>query len=621
MYIEKCNNNGTEYLRLVESKRIINRDGKKTARKKVLLNIGPLYKFDDGQPNFVERLKTSFKQGSPIIDSLSEYASIADKKFEKYNFSIHEGSAECIGNPKIYSNILIERILQELDIVSFVSRYKKLTKYDFDILGFIRLLIFGRILNPCSKIGTLNQNNDYLDPIVDNPYKYNVYDTLDFVYKYKKSLVNKINRALVNKFDRKTDLIYYDVTNFYFEIEQPDEDIEEDDGSITKGLKKNGVCKEERKLPIVQMGLFMDDKGLPISIEIFPGNTLDHQTVAPSLKNSIDGLEMPRFIFVGDRGICESTALLHLQEKNNGWVVSKSIAKCTSKHKEWVYNDDGYINTSSDFKYKSKITTRIVKNAEGEYLGKLTEKVVVYWSRSYYEKQKYENKSFYEFIEKLKEKPTNFKMTSNYNKLIKKFLKPNVTNVKTGEVIKTTDLLAMIDDDKVKSLDGELGYYQVVSSELDKNELEIIDLYHGLSRIEDQFRVMKGTLETRPLFVRTTEHIHAHLFLCMISLLVVRIIQNKIVDYTHKHNLNKSTITKKKVTREKYWEFGLSSDRLQNALNKWTVELLADGYYRFNNIQDEDLKLILDSFDINIEPKLYKKSELKHQKTEIKIIQ
>ena len=124
-----------------------------------------------------------------------------------------------------------------------------------------------------------------MDNIIDDPYEFNVYDTLDFVYKYKKSLLNKVNKSLVNNFNRETDIVYYDVTNFYFEIERPDDDIENEDGTTTKGLRKNGVCKEERKLPIVQMGLFMDNNGLPISIEVFLGNTLDHQTVETALKS------------------------------------------------------------------------------------------------------------------------------------------------------------------------------------------------------------------------------------------------------------------------------------------------------------------------------------------------
>ncbi|MEG1009667.1 MAG: IS1634 family transposase [Clostridia bacterium] len=543
MYIEKCLNNGTEYLRLVKSQRILNDKGIKTVRKKVILNIGPLNKFNDGKPNFVERLKTSYKAGNPIIESLKEFVETNPKVYQNYHLSLSEGSQYCIGHPKKFANNLIECILEEIGVIPFVNRYKSIFGANFDLTGFIRLLIYGRILSPASKIGTINQNDNYLDSIIKDPYKYNIYDTLDFIEKYKKPLLNRINNNLVSKFNRKTDIVYYDVTNFFFEIENSDEDIEIDDNITIKGLRKNGVCKEERKLPIVQMGLFMDDKGLPISIEIFPGNTLDHQTVKYSLEKSIDPLNMPRFIFVGDRGICESTSLSHLKELGHGWVVAKSIAKSKQVDKDWIYAEDNYISKDNDFKYKSKIETRTIKKDDGS-TDTLTEKIVVYWSKSFFEKQKHENKSFTEFIKKLKNNSTSFRITSSYSKMIKKFLKSDVVNIKTGELVNSKDLLAMIDDEKVQKFESTMGYYQIVSSELNKSELEIISIYHGLSRIEDQFRTMKGTLDTRPIFLRTPEHIEAHLTLCMIALTVVRIMQNKIIEYQHSNKINNSKTKK-----------------------------------------------------------------------------
>lgn len=143
------------------------------------------------------------------------------------------------------------------------------------------------------------------------------------------------------------------------------------------------------------------------------------------------------------------------------------------------------------------------------------------------------------------------------------------------------------------------------------DDKQIIDTYHGLSRIEDQFRIMKGDLQTRPLYVNTPSHIKAHLLTCMISLVVLRIIQNKIVEFKNKTN-------KKHDNR---WSMGLSGYRIQEALNKWTVEALDKNYYRFNDIDDPDLKLILDSFNIKIEKDLYTKMGLKNIKTSIKIIQ
>ena len=126
-----------------------------------------------------------------------------------------------------------------------------------------------------------------------------------------------------------------------------------------------GVCKEERKLPIVQMGLFMDDSGLPIAIESFPGNTLDHLTLRSALAKNIDDMEFSRFILIADRGICCYPNLLHLKDAGNGYIVLKSLLKSTKKEQEWTYSDDGYICVNNDFKYKSRVVKKTVKDKNG----------------------------------------------------------------------------------------------------------------------------------------------------------------------------------------------------------------------------------------------------------------
>lgn len=270
MYVECFKNNGIDYLRLVQSNRVTNSKGIKTAWKKVVYNIGPLSKFDDGKPNYIDRLKKSFKSGNPIISSLEKYCD-TDNLPVIHKFAILEGSPDCFGNPKIFSNILLERILEEIGLRNLFSSYKGFTKIEYDVYGFAKLLIFGRLLNPASKSSTIRQNDDYYVPILSNFNPDNVYDTLDFIFNNKDKIIKRINTNLVKKANRSPKIIYYDVTNFYFEIENPDEDIlDENDNIIQKGIRKNGVCKEERKQPIVQMGLFMDDNGIPISIESFP---------------------------------------------------------------------------------------------------------------------------------------------------------------------------------------------------------------------------------------------------------------------------------------------------------------------------------------------------------------
>lgn len=605
MYVECFTNNGKPYLRLVQSVRITKSDGKKIPQKQVVFNIGPLDRYDDGQPNYVERLKKSFKAGSPLISSLLPYCE-DNRPAETYRFTIREGSPDCFGHPKLYCHLLLERILEELGLRNFFSSYKGFTKIEYDVYGFAKLLIFGRFLKPASKAATVRQNEDYYEPILKDFNPDNVYDTLTFLAENRDKIIRRMNTSLVRKAGRSPEVIYYDVTNFYFEIENPDEDILDEDGTILeKGQRKYGVCKEERHQPIVQMGLFMDDEGIPVAIESFPGNTLDHLTLRPAMKKTIDGLAFSRFILIADRGICNYMNLLHLLDAGNGYIVSKSLLKSKCKEQEWTYSEDGYTVVSPDFKYKSRIVKRTVKDEKGNSRN-VEEQVVVYWSRKFEERSMRENKKFLDFLEKLEQNPANFRITALQAKSLKKFMKKEYVNKKTGEILNSSDIHAFIDFDKIKEYKKSMGYYQIVTSELTMDPRTVIDKYHGLTQIEDQFRIMKGDLETRPLYVRTPEHIDAHLLICMIALVMMRIIQKQIRDLGAKKD-------------DVYWNVGMSGERIQTALNKWKVDALPDDLYRFMDVDDPDLSLILKAFHIEIPAKLYRRAELKAIKTGTKI--
>ena len=375
-----------------------------------------------------------------------------------------------------------------------------------------------------------------------------------------------MNTNLVKKAGRSPNVIYYDVTNFFFETEDQDEDVLDEEGIVLeKGLRKFGVCKEERRQPIVQMGLFMDDDGIPIAIESFPGNTLDHLTLRPAMKKTIDSLEFSRFILIADRGICSYMNLLHLLDAGNGYIVSKSLLKSTKKEQEWAYSNDGYVIVSPDFKYKSRIAKRTVKDENGNPR-KIEEQVVIYWSRKFEERSMSENRRFLDFLEKLEKSPSDFRITALQSKALRKFMKKEYVNKKTGEAINSSDIRGFIDFDKVKEYKNSMGYYQIVTSELTMDPRTVIDKYHGLTQIEDQFRVMKGDLETRPVFVRTPEHVNAHLLICMISLVIIRIIQKRIRDLG---------IEKRE---DVYWNVGMSGERIQTALTftgswMWTIQI------------------------------------------------
>lgn len=608
MFVESFKNNGIPYLRLVRNDRVTNKNGVRTATKKVILNIGPLSRFDDGQPDYVDRLKKSFKAGTPLIPVLLPYCS-KEQPAENYPTQMQEGSPECLGHPRLFSHVLLERILEELGLNTFFSSYKGFTKLQYDVYGFAKLLTFGRLLNPASKVATVRQNNDYYEPALAEGFNPdNVYDTLTFIYENKDKIIRRINTNLVKKAHRSPQIIYYDVTNFYFEIEEPDEDILDEDGTVLeKGIRKMGVCKEERKLPILQMGLFMDDDGIPIAVESFPGNTLDHLTLRPALKRNIDDLDLSRFILIADRGICNYMNLLHVLDAGNGYIVSKSLLKSTKKEQEWAYGDEDFIKVSEDFKYKSRIV-RHTKTDENGQKRTIEEKVVVYWSRKFQARCERENKKFLEFLKKLEESPENFRITALQSKSLRKFFKKECVNQKTGEVINSSDMKALIDFDRVAEYRKSMGYYQIVTSELTMDPQDVIEKYHGLTQIEDQFRVMKSGLEARPFHVRTPEHMEAHVLICMISLIMLRLIQKRII---------RSGLVN--VDKQAFWNTGLSCERIQQALNKWKVDLMPADLYRFMDVDDPDLKLILDSFDIKIPLKLYRKAELKALKKNIKI--
>ena len=602
MYIDIFKNNGTEYIRLRESYRTKTAEGKVAIRKRTICNIGPLSKFDDGQPDYLERLRESFRLGNPLIPELTEYTG-KKPPIEKYSIRLQEGDPECVGHPQLYSHVFLDKLFDELGLEDFFRSYKGFSKIQYDVLNFVRLLVYGRILNPDSKMATLEQNDDYYTPLLKNFNKYNVYDTLDFIYENKEKIIRRMNTSLVKKWHRNPEIIFYDVTNFFFEIEDPDEDVLDEYGNvIEKGFRKIGVSKENRKQPIVQMGLFMDDQGLPISIESFPGNTLDANTFKPAISKSIDGLEYARFIMIADRGMCNYQNVFHLLDQNNGYILAKSLLKSTKAEQEWAYSDDGFIQESRDFKYKSRIMKRTVKDANGKKRT-VTENVIVYWSRNFYERDLHENARFLETLEKILKNPKGFRITDMQARMLRPFFKSDFFNSETGEVIAASKLKALLDKEKLEEFKSHFGYYQIITSEINMPPLEAIEKYHGLTRIEDQFRVMKSDLETRPVYVRTREHIEAHLLICLIALTMLRMIQCKIC---------RSGLVPKSEDIT-LWSMGLPAYRIQKALNKWKVELLADDLYRFIDLDDQDLKLILDSFDIRIPAKLFRKTDLKSQ--------
>ena len=592
MFLDIYTRYGKRYIRVSEGYRVM-KDGKSVTRKRIVKSLGPVSRYDDGKPDFEQRLRDSFNACTPLISVLEPYVKKEAPK-EVYHLTIHADTDECIGEPKLFAACIFDKILDNIGLRSFVGTFKNYDKINFDVLGFLKLAIYGRILNPASEFATVKQNDDYYTPILSgNFYEYNIYDMLDFINKHKTAIFNRIDLNMRRSYGRTTNKIFYDVTNFFFDIDYADKYENDDSETVYTGLRQYGVCKEERKLPIVQMGLLMDEQGYPISIETFKGNTLDHQTLIPAFENSTDNVKNSRYIFVSDKGIGKGGTLKYAIENGNGYIVSKSVRGSTNEEKAWML-EDNYETVNDNFKIKSRTYVKKFTLDNGTVL-KSSEKQVTYWSKKFYDKEYAEKKNFYDFIKKLIEEPESFKITKIEAGMLGRYIKKDLLNEKTGEIINSKQLKAIVDMEKIKNEFNLLGYYSIITSETEMSNEEIIDTYHNLIDIEDEFRVMKMSLNTRPMYVRSPEHITAHLTICTIALLFIRIIQNQL----------------KKTGNN------LSADRIRKALNLWQVEKIADEYYRFNNLNNSDLKMILDAFGINIPHNLYKIGELKHIKQTI----
>jgi len=592
MFLDIYSRYGKRYIRISEGYRV-QKDGKSLTRKRIIKSLGAISTYDDGKPNFEQRLRDSFKAGQPLIPELLPYVK-KDTPKKVYHLTIHADTDECIGKPKFFATCIFDKILDDIGLRSFVGTFKNYDKINYDVLGFLKLAIYGRILNPTSKIATVKQNNDYYSPILSGGfYEYNIYDMLDFVNKHKSAIFNRIDLNMRRSYGRTTNKIFYDVTNFFFDIDSADKYENENSETVYTGLRQYGVSKEERKLPIVQMGLLMDEQGYPISIETFRGNTLDHQTLIPSFENSTDKVKNSRYIFVSDKGIGKGGTLKYAIENGNGYIVSKSVRGSTNEEKAWML-EDNYETISSELKIKSRTYVKRFTLENGTEI-KSSEKQVTYWSKKFYDKEYAEKKSFYDFVKKLIETPENFKITKIEAGLLGRYIKKELINEKTGELIESNQLKAIVDMEKLKAEFDLLGYYSIITSETEMSNQQIIDTYHNLVDIEDEFRIMKMSLNAQPLYVRREEHITAHLTICAIALLFIRIIQNQL----------------KKAGNN------LSAERIRNALNLWKVEKIADEYYRFNDLDNDDLKLIFNAFGIEIKLDLYKIGELKHIKQTI----
>ena len=274
-----------------------------------------------------------------------------------------------------------------------------------------------------------------------------------------------------------------------------------------------------------------------------------------------------------------------ITEKGNGYIVSKSVKKSWKKMNTWALDNEGYTEIRNSlgevvFKYKSRINEieLTYKNENGTKSNKkIKEKEIIYWSKKHYEKEVHQNKKFIEYLESCKENPDKLK---DKEKKSQQYIKTVDVDKKTGEVIHPEKVIVFLDE-KLEKYKETMGFYSIVTSEIEEETREIINRYHGLSRIEDSFRIIKSDLEGRPIYVWTEEHIKAHFLICFIALTIIRIIQYKILKYENKSTLNVDG-----------WEQGITAEKLKEELNKLEADQVYCDYYKITELSEEMNKLL-----------------------------
>jgi transposase len=605
MYIDQVVNSGKPYLRVAESYSV-REDGVRKNKKRTIRNIGPLARFDDGKPDFLKRLKQSFKEGRPIIDGLDDLVAKENesaKARDKIRIELDRNNdATAFSDPKNIGYFFLDAMYDALGIYDVLNKYKSQSKLEYDLNGYAKALIFGRVLKPDSKYATWKDRDAYLFDVVNSEKCIEVYRALDVLDEQSIKIQRRMNSKIEKHIGRSKSICFYDVTNYWFEIDDPDKDLLDEAGMVIKeGMRKRGPSKAKNRKPITQMGMFLDDNGIPVSYKVFPGDHIDQTTLRPTMKETISKMGFARTVIVADGGLNSGKNLAHILSQGNGYIVSKSAKGSTKQTKKWMLEEDGYVwNEKKTFKLKSQIRTRSVKDEHGNTV-EIKEKLISYWSKKQHDHAMHENKKFLEYLDKVTKHPD--KLKDKQSNLQKYLVKTNADKT-TGEVVDTVSVLTL-DMDKINEDIGLMGYYTIMTSELEMDNHEVIDKYHGLARIEAAFRIVKSDLDGRPVYVRNDRHINAHFLLCFIALTMIRIMQCKVLKKQGK--ITNST---------RNWEMGITAERIKSALSGFCADALPGGYYRLTQIGD-DLGAIAAAIGIDVALRIPSEKELRKLKYDI----
>jgi transposase len=492
---------GRNYLSIVQGYR----DKNGNARSKTVQTIGYL---DEIQKEYEDPIKHFTEVARQLTNDYNADKSITIS-IDKSERLKKDGD-----NRKNYGHVVFSKIYHELGIHTFLNNARRHENFKYNTDSIMRLLVFSRLLYPGSKKNAIEQKGRFFDN-----FKFSlddIYDALTHFNKHSEALQKHIHESIMEQYNRKTDLVYYDVTNYYFEIDKQDE------------LRKKGYSKENRKDPIVQMGMAMDSQGIPITYRIHPGNKHDSETLLDTLAKIKNEYSTQRIVVVADKGVNTGDNIAFGLALGDGYIYSKSIMGADEDFKKYVLEQDGYSTPNGSYKQKSKITPTYiwvtVPNRKTKKKIAIDQKWIVFYSEKYAKRASYKRAELIAKAEKMIKDPSKYNKATDYGAA--KYVENIEIDPETGEVTKAkgTDKLSL-NIAKIRDEEKYDGYYAIATSEFDTPDEEIIDTYHGLWRIEESFKITKSLLSARPVYLSREDHINAHFLICFVALVIGRLVE------------------------------------------------------------------------------------------------
>ena len=584
------------------------RNGKKTTTKNIkrlgkhsellLITDNPL----EYAKNEVKKMNEEYRSGR------SEFIVTMD-----FNERIPSTDSPCSNSTSLNIGYLyLKDIYAKLNLSDFFKSVSSDRKITYDCNKICQFLTYARILDPASKYGTYDKLDTYYEkPQVEYQHMIRFLDILDRNSdQYLKHLFDNSENIV----KRDTSVMYYDCTNYFFETEKPDEEIvDEVTGEIILGLRQFGISKENKTSPIVEMGLIMDSRGIPISMCIHPGNTNEQLTAVPLEKEVIKMTGNKKFIYCADAGLGSYNIRKFNDMGGRAYIVTQSVKKLGQEIKDIVFNDSNYrllsnddaitlkemrtfnkkdannLSLYNDFAYKvipantamdtGLYEEKVYKNGRTKKVktkGTLHQYIIVTFSRKMMEYQRTIRERQLERAKKLLRLKDPEKIKKGPND-IRRFLKN--TSSDTANYV--------LDMDKIHEEEKYDGFYAVATN-LDDSAKDILAVAQNRYKIEDCFRIMKTNFDARPVFLRKPERIRAHFLICYTALLIYRLMECKLDDnLTH-----------------------VTTSNLIKTLRNMNVVNMDDMYYKSIYSGSQALDALERCFELQLSRKYYRPSDL-----------